>query len=133
MPRRPYHVLRARYASRRLRSTSLADGPGYLYAYLDDGRRWKIGMSRNFVRRKKEWNRQCSSSDRIWMLPIAVPRRRRAESLAHLLLELCCSDRPRIYCPRCRKTHMEVFEFSADWRFTWRNTVRPLLVRAARA
>ncbi|KAJ3968529.1 hypothetical protein EV361DRAFT_412887 [Lentinula raphanica] len=133
MPRRPPRVSRALYASRRSRSTSRADGPGFLYAYIDYGRRWKIGMTRNFVRRKKEWDKQCPSSDRRWMLPMVVPRRRRAESQAHLLLELSCSDRPRIYCPRCRRTHVEVFEFSGNWRFAWSFIVRPLLVRAARA
>ncbi|KAJ3963340.1 hypothetical protein EV361DRAFT_967699 [Lentinula raphanica] len=126
-------VLRRLYATRRTRSTSIADGPGFLYAYIDHGRQWKVGMTCNFERRKMEWDRQCPSSKRRWMPPIAVLRRRRAETLAHLLLENRCSERPRIYCPRCRKTHIEIFRFKADWRLTWRNIVQPLLIKAARA
>ncbi|KAJ3766714.1 hypothetical protein FB446DRAFT_708397 [Lentinula raphanica] len=86
--RRSSRLLRALYAIRRSRSTSRADGPGYLYAFNDRGGLWKIGMSNNFVRRKAEWDRRCPSSTRIWMPPIAVARRRRAETLAHLLLEM---------------------------------------------
>ncbi|KAJ3717344.1 hypothetical protein C8R42DRAFT_644601 [Lentinula raphanica] len=112
--RRSSRLLRALYAIRCLRSTSGADGPGYLYAFNDRGGLWKIGMSNNFVRRKAEWDRWCPSSTRRWMPPIAVARRRRAETLAHLLLEMRCSDRPRIRCFRCQRTHIEIFLFSAN-------------------
>ncbi|KAJ3755619.1 hypothetical protein EV360DRAFT_72728 [Lentinula raphanica] len=69
MARRPSRVLRTLYASRQLRSTSFADVPGVLYAYVDDGHRWKIGMTRNFARRKYEWDKQCPFPNRRWMPP----------------------------------------------------------------
>ncbi|KAJ3767167.1 hypothetical protein FB446DRAFT_708027 [Lentinula raphanica] len=100
MARRSHHQIFTLYAAHKSRATSVADGFGYLYAFVDRGHRWKIGVTNNFARRKREWDRQCPSSSRRWMPPITVKRRRRAETLAHLLLELLCSDRPRIYCPR---------------------------------
>ncbi|KAJ3751713.1 hypothetical protein EV360DRAFT_75981, partial [Lentinula raphanica] len=131
MAKRRTRVLCNLYAHRSSRSTSLADGPGYIYAFCDHDR-WKIGMARDFARRRKQWNKQCPFVGRIWMTPIVVSRRRRAESLAHLLLELNCSDRPRLYCSQCRKTHTEIFRFSANWSFDWKTIIEPLLLRAAR-
>ncbi|KAJ3753284.1 hypothetical protein EV360DRAFT_87930 [Lentinula raphanica] len=121
MAKRPKLVLRALYAFRRARATSSADGQGYLYAYVDHGRRWKVGMARDFERRRKEWDQQCPCEDRIRMNPIATTRRRRAESLAHLSLELECSDRPKDYCGHCRRKHVEIFLFSDDWVYDWMN------------
>ncbi|KAJ3839863.1 hypothetical protein F5878DRAFT_640831 [Lentinula raphanica] len=80
MARRSRRVLRTIFASRRSRSTSLADGRGFLYAFIDNGYRWKIGMSKNFARRQKQWDRQCPCSNRDWKPPIAVRRRRRADA-----------------------------------------------------
>ncbi|KAJ3722853.1 hypothetical protein C8R42DRAFT_641196 [Lentinula raphanica] len=77
MAKRSRSRLRAVYASRILRPTSPADGPGFIYAFLDDGCRWKIGMTRDFTRRQAEWNRSCPCGARVWMPPIAVTRRRR--------------------------------------------------------
>ncbi|KAJ4501167.1 hypothetical protein C8R41DRAFT_862809 [Lentinula lateritia] len=71
--------LRALYASQRARGVSLADGPGFLYAFVEYGHRWKIGMTDNYDRRKAEWD----------------------QSLAHILLELKCFKRPRIQCTQC--------------------------------
>ncbi|KAJ3884168.1 hypothetical protein GG344DRAFT_71544 [Lentinula edodes] len=68
--------LRALYASQRARGVSLADGPGFLYAFVEYGHRWKIGMTNNYDRRKAEWD----------------------QSLAQILLELKCFKRPRIQC-----------------------------------
>ncbi|KAJ3771804.1 hypothetical protein FB446DRAFT_704364 [Lentinula raphanica] len=115
MARRPTPKLCALFASRRSRSTSRADGPGYLYAFLDNGQFWKIGMSNDIGRRRREWDRNCPCPTRRWLVVVAVARRRRAETLAHLLLERHCYDRPRIHCPRCRKTHREVFTFNGHW------------------
>ncbi|KAJ3730391.1 hypothetical protein C8R42DRAFT_637153 [Lentinula raphanica] len=133
MAKRPKVILRALYAFRRARPTSSADGPGYLYAFVDKGRRWKIGMSRDFERRKREWDQQCPCDDRVWMVPIATTRRRRAESLAHLSLELECSERPKYYCSNCRRKHVEVFAFSDDWFYDWVTIIRPILVRSSTA
>ncbi|KAJ3831263.1 hypothetical protein F5878DRAFT_667746 [Lentinula raphanica] len=88
MARRSRRELRALYAFRRSRPTSRADGPGYLYAYVDRGHLWKIGMSNDFTRRKGDWDRQCPSIDRIWMPPVAVTRRRRAGEFAHVHLDI---------------------------------------------
>ncbi|KAJ3818245.1 hypothetical protein F5880DRAFT_1617551 [Lentinula raphanica] len=79
MAKRPDHALHTLYARRRSRPTSRADGPGYLYAFVDHGHLWKLGMTNNFDRRKAEWDRRCPSPDRRWMPPIAVKRRRRAD------------------------------------------------------
>ncbi|KAJ3817491.1 hypothetical protein F5880DRAFT_1511734 [Lentinula raphanica] len=132
MSRRSRRMLGALYAFRRARPTSRADGPGYLYAYIDNEHLFKIGMTKDFVRRKAEWDRRCPSSNRKWMPPIPVARRRRAESLAHLLLELWCTSRPRTYCLHCRKTHVEIFVFSSESSVAWEEIVYPLLIRAAR-
>ncbi|KAJ3755277.1 hypothetical protein EV360DRAFT_72990 [Lentinula raphanica] len=133
MAKRPRRILHAMYASRRARSTSPADGPGFLYIFIDNGTRWKVGMSNNFRRRKAEWNRQCPCPNRVWMKPIAVRRRRRAEALAHLMLEIACLDRPFIYCPNCRKVHREIFVFNGNAGSVWNSIVGPLLARAAKA
>ncbi|KAJ3764605.1 hypothetical protein FB446DRAFT_795959 [Lentinula raphanica] len=133
MPRRSKPALLALFASRRSRPTSTADGPGCLYAFSDTAHKWKVGMTSNFARRKRQWDRQCPCPSRRWKDPIAVPRRRRAESLAHLLLELKCDDRPRNYCSHCRKIHCEVFTFTTNRSFTWKRVIRPLLAIAARA
>ncbi|KAJ3875406.1 glycosyl hydrolase family 76-domain-containing protein [Lentinula edodes] len=111
--RRSFEDLQRRFGLREMRGISDADGEGYLYAYVDsDG--WKIGMSNNFVRRQEEWDKDCPSPWRIWLPPIQVANRRRAETLAHLLLEMECVDRPRIYCQNCRPTsaHRKI-------RFLW--------------
>ncbi|KAJ3709991.1 hypothetical protein DFJ43DRAFT_1162335 [Lentinula guzmanii] len=57
--RRPTLKLRALYALRRARATSLADGPGFLYAFVDRGRDWKLGMTSDFDRRKAQWDKEC--------------------------------------------------------------------------
>ncbi|KAJ3769219.1 hypothetical protein FB446DRAFT_791607 [Lentinula raphanica] len=149
MAKRPRRVLRTMYASRRARPTSLADGPGFLYVFIDNGNKWKVGMSKNFARRRAEWNRECPCPNRVWMRPIAVKRRRRAEALAHILLELACFDRPYDYCPHCtyttsprlarrhfsqgRKTHREVFIFNGNQANVWNSIVGPLITSIVKA
>ncbi|KAJ3724767.1 hypothetical protein C8R42DRAFT_640692 [Lentinula raphanica] len=78
MARRSRRILRSLYAKRQARSTSRADGPGYIYAFVDRARRFKIGMTKNFAQRRAQWDKQCPSSTRRWLTPIAVKRRRRA-------------------------------------------------------
>ncbi|KAJ3712735.1 hypothetical protein DFJ43DRAFT_1035483 [Lentinula guzmanii] len=129
--RRPTLKLRALYALRRARATSLADGPGYLYAFVDCSRYWKLGMTSDFDRRKAQWDNECPCAHRRWLPPIRVTRRRRAESLAHLLLEMRSMDRPKRYCAHCRRTHIEIFVFRGHWNWTWRIVIRPLLLRVA--
>ncbi|KAJ3976605.1 hypothetical protein EV361DRAFT_864457 [Lentinula raphanica] len=63
--RRTKHKLRSLYALRRARPASLADGPGVLYAYVDYGRYWKIGMAKEFARRQAQWNKQCPCPARL--------------------------------------------------------------------
>ncbi|KAJ3872471.1 hypothetical protein F5051DRAFT_507096 [Lentinula edodes] len=129
--RRPSQKLRALYKSRQSCSISPTDGQGFLYAFVDNGNCWKIGMSNHYQRRKTEWERQCPCANRIWLPPIRVSWRRRSESLAHLSLELECFDRPHIYCAHCRKNHIEKFIFIGSWYSVWRTVIRPTLVRAA--
>ncbi|KAJ3836497.1 hypothetical protein F5878DRAFT_643489 [Lentinula raphanica] len=133
MVRRSSRLLHLLYNIRKARPTSRADGPGFLYAFVDHGHCWKIGMARDFDRRRAQWDRECPCIGRRWMPPLAVTRRRRAESLAHLLLEINCADRPKDYCNRCRKRHIEVFHFVANRDLVWRTIVYPLLLQAARA
>ncbi|KAJ3767360.1 hypothetical protein FB446DRAFT_793263 [Lentinula raphanica] len=133
MARRSRRILRYLYAKRQARSTSRADGPGYIYAFVDRRRRFKIGMTKNFAQRRAQWDKQCPSSTRRWMPPIAVKSRRRAEALAHLSLEFHCADRPKIRCGHCRKKHVEVFVFAGNGSVVWNNLVYPLLQKAARA
>ncbi|KAH7876261.1 uncharacterized protein C8R40DRAFT_124014 [Lentinula edodes] len=99
--RRTSHELHALYRKRQLRRVSNADGGGWIYAFIDLGNVWKMGMTNNFMRRRREWDRQCPSAHRIWMPPIKVQYRRRAETLGHLLLEMECTDRPGAFCPSC--------------------------------
>ncbi|KAJ4468440.1 hypothetical protein C8J55DRAFT_492438 [Lentinula edodes] len=128
--RRSFENLQRRFGLREMRGISDADGEGYLYAYVDsDG--WKIGMSNNFVRRQKEWDKDCPSPWRIWLPPIQVANRRRAETLAHLLLEMACVDRPRIYCQNCQRAHIEKFVFYGPWHVVWTTIVYPIFLRAA--
>ncbi|KAJ3709536.1 hypothetical protein C8R42DRAFT_730024 [Lentinula raphanica] len=132
MTKRPRRVLRTMYASRRARPTSLADGPGFLYVFIDNGNKWKVGMSKNFARRRAEWNRECPCPNRVWMRPIAVKRRRRAEALAHILLELACFDPRRHFC-QGRKTHREVFIFNGNQANVWNSIVGPLISSIVKA
>ncbi|KAJ3898436.1 hypothetical protein F5879DRAFT_927058 [Lentinula edodes] len=111
--RRSAEDLQRRFGLREMRGISDADGEGYLYAYVDsDG--WKIGMSNNFVRRQEEWDKDCPSPWRIWLPPIQVANRRRAETLAHLLLEMECVDRPRIYCQNWLLFREESSRYAAE-------------------
>ncbi|KAJ3967700.1 hypothetical protein EV361DRAFT_871425 [Lentinula raphanica] len=122
MPRRSKSAIHSLYASRKSRPTSTADGPGYLYAFSDTGHRWKVGMTHNFARRKRQWDRQCPCPSRRWKDPIAVPRRRRAGRVTIALILL-----------RGRKIHCEVFTFTTNRTFTWKRIIRPLLFEAAKA
>ncbi|KAJ3829002.1 hypothetical protein F5880DRAFT_1657692 [Lentinula raphanica] len=95
--------LAALYKKRKSQPISPADGWGVLYAYLDNGVDFKVGMTSNFARRRREWDRQCPCPTRIWMDTLPVAHRRRAESLAHLLIEGICTDRPRKHCKEWRR------------------------------
>ncbi|KAJ3926862.1 MAG: hypothetical protein NXY57DRAFT_1042906, partial [Lentinula lateritia] len=122
--------LQQRYIMREIRVISNADGPGYLYAYVD-GNIWKVGMSNDFVHHKEEWDKDCPCPWRIWFPPTLVANRRRAESLAHLLLEIQCLDRPRTYCPSCQRAHFEKFLFSEPWHVVW-STIGRYVVKTKR-
>ncbi|KAH7868656.1 hypothetical protein F5879DRAFT_927889 [Lentinula edodes] len=101
MARRAFHRLLRLLLSRLARVISPADGPGFLYAFVDGGVLWKIGMTKDFHRRRAEWDNQCPFPGRIWMAPVPTMTRRRAESIAHLALEDSCLDRPRLWCNNC--------------------------------
>ncbi|KAJ3920644.1 hypothetical protein F5877DRAFT_65607 [Lentinula edodes] len=128
--RRSFKDLQQYYDMRKLRGISSADGHGYLYAYVDN-HTWKVGMTNDFVRRQEEWDKDCPCPWRIWLPPIRVANRRRAETLAHLLLEMECLDRPRIYCQSCQRVHIEKFVFPGPWNVVWNITVHPIFLRAA--
>ncbi|KAJ3821424.1 kinase-like domain-containing protein, partial [Lentinula raphanica] len=127
MAKRVTPKLRALLSFRRSRPMSRADGPGFLYGFLDNGMFWKAGMTKNVARRRREWDRNCPCLTRRWLVFFAVPRRRRAEALAHLLLEQRCHDRPQIYC---RKVHREVFVFNGPWWFVRATIIRPVFALA---
>ncbi|KAJ3924972.1 MAG: hypothetical protein NXY57DRAFT_1044494 [Lentinula lateritia] len=123
--RRSFEELQRCYNRREVRRISDADGEGYIYAFVDDNV-WKVGMSKDFIRRQEEWDRNCPDLRRIWLPPIRVANRQRAESLAHLLLEMACIDRPRAYCQICQRKHIEHFIFSGTWPVVWRIGERSL-------
>ncbi|KAJ3873659.1 hypothetical protein F5051DRAFT_476297 [Lentinula edodes] len=130
--RRSFEELQHCYNRREVRRISDADGEGYIYAFVDVDV-WKIGMSKDFVRRQEEWDRNCPDLRRIWLPPIRVANRRRAESLAHLLLEMACIDRPRAYCQICQRKHIKHFIFSGTSPVVWRTIVEPILLWVALA
>ncbi|KAJ3925493.1 MAG: hypothetical protein NXY57DRAFT_1044056 [Lentinula lateritia] len=130
--RRSIEELQRRFNMRQMRRISDADGEGYLYAYVHFDT-WKVGMSNNVIRRREEWDRDCPDVWRVWLPPIWVANRRKAEALAHLLLEMACIDRPRVYCQCCQRTHTELFIFCGPWPIVWITTIYPILVRAAAA
>ncbi|KAJ3875419.1 hypothetical protein F5051DRAFT_430587 [Lentinula edodes] len=127
---RSFQELQLLYDIRHRRTISDTDGQGYLYAYVDSNE-VKVGMTKNFNHRKEEWDRNCPYAGRIWLPPLRVANRRRAESLAHLLLEMACTDRPRMYCQNCHRTHVEKFIFRGLWPVAWRTIIYPILLRAA--
>ncbi|KAJ3884233.1 hypothetical protein GG344DRAFT_71498, partial [Lentinula edodes] len=98
MARRRTHQLQSLYRQRISRPISPSDGPGWIYVYIDNGNEFKIGMTKNFERRQREWDRNCSCRDRIWFKPILAANRRRAESVVHILLEIQLSGTRREIC-----------------------------------
>ncbi|KAH7872184.1 uncharacterized protein C8R40DRAFT_1071958 [Lentinula edodes] len=109
MTRRPTYRLRKLYTRQRLRIISPSDGRGWLYAYLDGGVEWKIGMSKDLVRRRHDWEKRCLCRNRKWFPPVPVANRRRAGY----------------------RVHIEKFTFTGHWRLVWREIVKPALQRAA--
>ncbi|KAJ3874539.1 hypothetical protein F5051DRAFT_431274 [Lentinula edodes] len=101
MARRAFHRLLRLLLSRLARVISPADGPGFLYAFVDGGVLWKVGMTKDFDRRRAQWDNQCPFPGRIWMAPVPTMTRRRAKSIAHLALEDSCLDRLRLWCNNC--------------------------------
>ncbi|KAJ3921647.1 hypothetical protein F5877DRAFT_64725 [Lentinula edodes] len=79
MTRRSNHKLQKLHVQRLMRPISASDGFGWIYAYVDWGSEWKIGMTNDFVRRRKDWDQQCPCLNRMWLPPIPVANRRRAE------------------------------------------------------
>ncbi|KAJ3849748.1 hypothetical protein EV368DRAFT_67186 [Lentinula lateritia] len=77
-----------------------SDGPGWIYVYIDNGNEFKIGMTKNFERRQREWDRNCPCLNRIWFKPVPAANRRRAESVAHILLEIQLPGACREICFR---------------------------------
>lgn len=93
-----------------------ADGPGFLYAYVNNNK-WKISTMNNFTCRQKQQDKSCPDISRLWLPPIKVANQQRAgefciycplllpicvtESLAHLMLELASIDQLRTYCHLC--------------------------------
>ncbi|KAJ3884204.1 hypothetical protein GG344DRAFT_71522, partial [Lentinula edodes] len=74
---------------------------------------------------------QCP--DRVWLPPILVLQRRRAESLGHLLLEIVCQDRPRTLCALCTRLHVEKFLLIGNIFTVWNMIIKPVLKRVATA
>ncbi|KAJ3914310.1 hypothetical protein F5877DRAFT_70815 [Lentinula edodes] len=130
--RRSLPKLQRLFNKRQTRRISDADGAGYLYAYVNDNE-WKIGTTNDFFRRQKEWDKSCPDISRLWLPPIEVANRRRAESLAHLMLEVACINRPRAYCHLCRRKHVEKFLFTQSWTVAWITIIEPILLTAATA
>ncbi|KAH7877034.1 uncharacterized protein C8R40DRAFT_1068251 [Lentinula edodes] len=106
------------------RIPSPADGPGFLYAFVDSDVYWKVGMTSDYDRRKAEWDRQCPCPSRVWLPPVRVVWRRKAGAsvdLASTALTVCS------------KAHIEIFIFPGHWWYIWITIVLPVLARAAAA
>lgn len=86
MVRRSTCQLQTIYHRRIMRPISPSDGFGWLYAYVDWGGEWKIGMTSDFRRRQQQWEQCCPRPRRIWFGPIAVANRRRAGKFFVLFL-----------------------------------------------
>ncbi|KAJ3870702.1 hypothetical protein F5051DRAFT_434436, partial [Lentinula edodes] len=100
MAHRGIHQLQSLYRQRISRRISPSDGPGWIYVYVDNGNEFKIGMTKNFERRQREWDRNCPCLNRIWFKPVPAANRRRAESVAHILLEIQLPGARREICFR---------------------------------
>ncbi|KAJ3850679.1 hypothetical protein EV368DRAFT_66378 [Lentinula lateritia] len=111
MTRHSNRKLHALYMSRRFRVPSPADGPGFLYAFVDSGVYWKLGMTIDYDRRKAEWDRQCPCPGRVWLPPMQVLRRRKSGS----------------------KAHIEIFFIPGHWFVVWETIVLPVLARVVAA
>lgn len=142
------------------RPISLSDRSGYLYNFFETNNEVKVGRSIDPARRQLQWDAECPNPYRVWDKPIWCPYANRAgrlplnlisfhspaiESIAHILLELHCLDRPRYRCSTCRwiliplsffyscipgnKQHREIFTFHGRREVISRR-VRRVLCRA---
>lgn len=115
--RRSYRILRERLSARIAKAVSPADGPGYIYHYFNSWFSIKVGRSVNVARRRREWDRVCWNPLRKWKTAIWCSNAHRAgkdfqrnlrftlrsaESIAHILLEQACVDRPSQICATCK-------------------------------
>ncbi|KAE9394071.1 hypothetical protein BT96DRAFT_943482 [Gymnopus androsaceus JB14] len=109
--RRRNSFLKRRLKALIARRISAADGPGYLYAFFDGRNVVKVGRAVDVRRRELQWDVACWNPNRVWTDSIWCPYVHRAESIAHILLEQDCVDRPKRKCPTCGKRHQEKFRF----------------------
>ncbi|KAJ3803572.1 hypothetical protein F5876DRAFT_54307 [Lentinula aff. lateritia] len=77
---------------------SFADGPGWIYIFLEGNVTYKVGRTNNVSRRIREWKRSCHTSPKTWLAAIWTPYAHRTERLVHLALEAICNSRPRVLC-----------------------------------
>ncbi|KAE9382313.1 hypothetical protein BT96DRAFT_1010889 [Gymnopus androsaceus JB14] len=91
------------------KSISNADRPGYLYDFREMRGEFKLGRSGNLAKRIRDWERDCHNAHQLWYDSVYCLHVHRAESIAHLLLEIFCVDRPMHLCPTCGRRHREKF------------------------
>ncbi|KAJ3924851.1 MAG: hypothetical protein NXY57DRAFT_865626, partial [Lentinula lateritia] len=52
---------------------SFADGPGWIYIFLEGNVTYKVGRTTNVLRRIREWKRSCPASPKTWLSAIWTP------------------------------------------------------------
>ncbi|KAJ3924683.1 MAG: hypothetical protein NXY57DRAFT_1083074 [Lentinula lateritia] len=73
---------------------SFADGPGWIYIFLEGNITYKVGHTNNVSCRIREWKRSCHTSPKTWLAAIWTPYAHRTECLVHLALEAVCNSHP---------------------------------------
>ncbi|KAJ3858632.1 hypothetical protein EV359DRAFT_87434 [Lentinula novae-zelandiae] len=66
---------------------SFADGPGWIYIFLEGNVTYKVGRTNNVSRRIREWKQSCHASPKTWLAAIWTPYAHQTERLVHLALE----------------------------------------------
>ncbi|KAJ3722390.1 hypothetical protein C8R42DRAFT_720767 [Lentinula raphanica] len=129
MPRRSKSAIHSLYASRKSRPTSTADGPGYLYAFSDTGHKWKVVGDGRILSRFRDGDEQNH-----WLIFSSNSSAMTGRVTIALIVRSPFSlHSARQYLLRGRKIHCEVFTFTTNRTFTWKNIIRPLLFEAAKA
>ncbi|KAG7086290.1 hypothetical protein E1B28_009475 [Marasmius oreades] len=106
------------------RGPDITDGPGIVYAFVivggtsrDNALMVKVGATKDWKRRMREWKNQCKGEEHVWLVGIESKYRFLTESCAHIMLENRALERPVVTCEYCGRKHMEKFVMKVKDRF----------------